>query len=74
MLVLSTVLQRTFLQNKILNIIPDDKSLTAKKFPKLSLENVLKFTAKNKIKDWIKSLIPKKYHSKTKQLINNKSV
>ena len=52
----------------------NDKSLTAKKFPKLSLENVLKFTVKNKIKDWIKSLIPKKYHSKIKQLINNKSV
>ena len=55
----------------------NDKSLTAKKFPKPSLEyifNKKKFTAKNRIRDWLKSLIPKKYHSKIKQLINKKNI
>jgi hypothetical protein len=51
----------------------NDESLTAKKFPKPSLEYILKFTAKNRIRNWLKSLIPKKYHSKIKQLINNKN-
>ena len=55
----------------------NDESLTAKKFPNLSLEaifNKKKFTAKNRLRDWLKSLIPKKYHSKIKQLINNKNI
>lgn len=55
----------------------NDESLTAKKFPKLSLETIFnkkKFTAKNRLRDWLKSLMPKKYHSKIKQLINNKNI
>ena len=52
----------------------NDESLKAKNFPKPSLEYILKFTAKNRGSDWLKSLIPKKYHSKIIQLINNKNI
>ena len=51
----------------------NDDSLTAKNFPDLSMEAILNkkmFTAKNSVKDLLRYLIPKKYHSKLKQLIN----
>jgi len=51
----------------------NDESLTAKNFPGLSMEAILNkkmFTAKNSVKDLLRYLIPKKYHSKLKQLIN----
>ena len=51
----------------------NDDSLTAKNFPGLSMEAILNkkmFTAKNSVKDLLRYLIPKKYHSKLKQLIN----
>ena len=53
----------------------NDESLTAKKFPNLSLEaifNIKKSTTKNSLRNWVKSLIPKKYRSRIKQLINKK--
>ena len=53
----------------------NDESLTAKKFPNLSLEaifNIKKSTTKNRLRNWVKSLIPKKYHNRIKQLINKK--